>query len=55
MPSMVLKTEVFKLLEFIITDFNPNYLGQMVSYCGVWQSYAGKCILFLHLYVVIIQ
>ena len=54
MFSIHLITEVFYLLQFIITDYNLNYLSQTLSYCGVWQSFAGKCFLFSHLYVVII-
>ena len=52
--SMLLITEVFYFLLFIIIDYNLNYLSQMLSYCGVWQSFAGKCVFFSHLYVVII-
>ena len=55
MLSMLLITEVLYFLQFIITDYNLNYLSQMFSYCSVWWSFAGKCVLFTHLYVVIIQ
>ena len=49
MLNMFLITELFNLLQFIITDYNLNYLSQTLSYCDVLQSYAGKRVLFWHL------
>ena len=34
MISMLLITEVLYLLQFIITDYNLNYLSRMLSYCA---------------------